>query len=298
MTVPCLDIQAPEGVTIRREDSPDKAEVHVHVPRKLILKEPIRISYRRPRAHTVLVAEEGSEVQLIESYPEKSDARTVALTEIQAGPGSGVDHFRIQEESESAVHEGTVRVHQSRASRYRSYVYNLGGRSSRSEVLVSLDDEGAFCELMGLFAGRQDVDNQTTIDHLTPHGTSRELYKGILAGSGQGIFNGKIIVRPDAQKTEARQMNKNLLLSREAGIDTRPILEIFADDVKCQHGATIGRLDPAALFYLRSRGIGDGDAHAMLTRAFAADMMDCIPWAGLRAEIEKRLAFRLGGIWQ
>ena len=148
---------------------------------------------------------------------------------------------------------------------------------------------GAECVLNGLFTaiGSQHVDNQTTIDHAEPHGTSRELYKGVLGGRSKGVFNGKIIVRPDAQKTDAQQSNPNLLLSDGAEVNTRPNLEIFADDVKCKHGSTVGRLDEDALFFLRSRGIGVDEARQMLARAFASEVVDQIPSPPLREEITR-----------
>jgi len=160
---------------------------------------------------------------------------------------------------------------------------------------VVLDAEGAECALYGLFVGRgsQHLDTHTTIDHAKPRGTSRELYKGILDGSARGVFHGKILVRPDAQKTDAVQTNKNLLLSREALVNSTPALEILADDVKCRHGSTTGQLDAAALFYLQSRGIGAAEARALLTWAFAADVAERIPVASVREDVERELGRRL-----
>jgi Fe-S cluster assembly protein SufD len=173
----------------------------------------------------------------------------------------------------------------------------LGGALARTDLAVVLAAEGAECELNGLFVGKgtQHLDNHTLIDHAEPHGVSRELYKGIMDDSSRGVFHGTIIVRPGAQKTDAIQTNKNLLLSRHALVDSTPALEIFADDVKCRHGATTGQLDPAALFYLRSRGIGEEDARALLTYAFASDLAGRIRVPELRAAVEAELGLRLAG---
>jgi Fe-S cluster assembly protein SufD len=162
---------------------------------------------------------------------------------------------------------------------------------------VLLDAEGADCELLGLFLaeGRQHTDTHTFIDHARPHGTSRELYKGILDGKARGVFTGKIVVRKDAQKTDSWQTNKNLLLSPEALVNSTPALEILADDVKCKHGSTTGQLDPAALFYLRSRGLSEPEARALLTYAFASDLVARIEVPALRSRVEGRLRSRLPG---
>jgi len=173
----------------------------------------------------------------------------------------------------------------------------LGAALSRDDIEVRLDGEGASCDLAGLFVvdGKRVADTHSTIDHVRPHGTSRELYKGILDGKSRGIFHGKIIVRPDAQKTDAMQTNKNLLLSRESLVNSEPALEIFADDVKCRHGSTIGQLDEGAIFYLRTRGIGAEEARRMLVSAFASDVASRIRVAPLRALVEQHLGLRLPG---
>jgi Fe-S cluster assembly protein SufD len=156
---------------------------------------------------------------------------------------------------------------------------------------VLLDAEGADCTLNGLYLvdGTRHVDNHTAIDHTKPHGTSRELYKGILDGKSRGVFNGKVVVRPDAQKTDAQQTNRNILLSEDATIDTKPQLEIFADDVKCAHGAAVGQLDPQAVFYLRSRGLSPAAARRLLTYGFASEITSQIPIEPLRAQLDASL---------
>jgi Fe-S cluster assembly protein SufD len=220
---------------------------------------------------------------------------TNAVTEIVAGESAVIDYSRVQQESESAFHVATVKAQQARSSSVTTYSIALGAALAREEVNAVLDGEGAECLLNGLYAigGRQHVDNHTVIDHAKPHCGSRELYKGVLDGHSTGVFNGKIIVRKDAQKTDSKQSNKNLLLSEDAVINTKPQLEIFADDVRCTHGATIGQVDPEAIFYLRSRGIGLAEARHLLVEAFAHDVIDRIKFAPLRVRLEEALFARL-----
>jgi Fe-S cluster assembly protein SufD len=287
-----IQIKAPDGVVI---DRAGHGHIVIRVPKKLVLADPIEVVYHTGRTATSVIIEEGAEAKLMEHYT-GDEGETDAATEISLAAGGMLDHFRFQEEGIGVMHRGFLKSRQGRDSRFRSYVYNLGGKNTRSDISAVLNEEGAACELQGLYAanGSQKVDNQTTIDHATPHGTSSELYKGILSGASEGTFSGKIIVRPGAQKTEARQMNKNLLLSKDAIVNSQPFLEILANDVKCTHGATIGRLDEQALFYLRSRGFSEERAKALLTHAFAGEMLKCVPWEGWRAKIEAALARRIG----
>jgi len=181
-----------------------------------------------------------------------------------------------------------------RGAAFKSRVLSFGGSLARTEILAVLD-RGADCTLNGLYVtrDRQHADNRTTIDHAQPHATSHELYKGILDGQSSAVFNGKIIVRKDAQKTDAKQTNKNLVLSEGATINTKPQLEIFADDVRCTHGATVGQLDQESIFYLQSRGIGHEDARAMVTYAFAQEIIDSIPHGPFREYAGHLLSGRL-----
>jgi len=206
-----------------------------------------------------------------------------------------VDYTKVQQESDAAFHYARVQVHQERSSSVATHSIQLGGLLTREEVQAVLGGEGAESHLYGLYviAGQQHVDNHTVIDHVKAHCSSREVYKGVLEGKSQGVFNGKIIVRPDAQKTDSKQSNKNLLLSEDAIINTKPQLEIFADDVKCTHGATVGQIDPEAVFYLRSRGIGVQEAKKLLTFAFANDVMERIKFQPLRERLAERLYARL-----
>lgn len=220
---------------------------------------------------------------------------TNAMTQILLEDDAELDLVSVQSESDTAYHFSSVDVRQARDSRFRSHQISLGGALARSEIYARLDAPGVDCALNGLFLadGAQHVDCQTTIDHASTHGTSRELYKGILGGRSRGVFNGSVLVRPDAQKTNAQQFNPNLLISDGALINTKPTLEISADDVKCSHGSTVGRLDEDALFYLRARGVDERAARRMLTNAFAAEIARAIPQDSLRAQVELLVTAKL-----
>ena len=219
----------------------------------------------------------GSRVSIVETYAGLHDQRyfTNAVTELVVGQNASVDHYKRQYESLQAFHVASMHVRAARDAALTSHSISLGGALVRNDVIAVLDGEGADCALNGLYLadGGRLVDNHTTIDHARPHCGSREVYKGILAGRARGVFNGKIVVRPDAQKTDAKQTNRALLLSEDAQINTKPQLEIFANDVKCTHGAAVGQLDDDAVFYLRSRGLSELDARHMLVRAFAGEVL-------------------------
>lgn len=225
----------------------------------------------------LIIVGSGSRATIVENYAGTGKGLyfTNAVTEIVLEGGGILDHYKLQRESEDAYHIASMNVLQGRDSNFTAHSLSLGGLLVRNDVYVTLNDQGGNCILNGLYVanGRQHVDNHTSIDHAKPHCSSQELYKGILDGKSSGVFTGKIKVRKDAQKTIAKQTNKNLLLSESALINTKPQLEIFADDVKCTHGATIGRLDDEALFYLRSRGIEESSARTLLTYAFATEFL-------------------------
>jgi Fe-S cluster assembly protein SufD len=220
---------------------------------------------------------------------------TNSVTEVVVGEGAVVDYCKVQQESAQAFHVASLNFQQERSSSVTTHTIALGSVLDREDVTTVLRGEGAESLLHGLYviSGQQHVDNHTVIDHAKPHCSSRELYKGILDGSSSGVFNGKIIVRKDAQKTDSKQSNKNLLLSEDAVINTKPQLEIYADDVKCTHGATIGQIDQEAVFYLRSRGIGLEEARALLTQAFASDVIEKIKFEPVRAKLREALVARL-----
>jgi Fe-S cluster assembly protein SufD len=276
-------------------------------PEGLVLAEPIHVVFlsapgSEPTAShpRVLVwAGRKSQAAIVESYGGPADAvyLTNAVTEITVEDGAVVYHYRLQRESNRAFHVGALSVTQGRATRFSSHAISLGASLSRLDIRQVFAGEGGECILNGLFlAGdRQHTDTHTWVDHAQPHCSTRELYKGIVDDKARGVFVGRIVVRPGAQKTDAIQSNKNLILSREALVDSLPQLEILADDVKCKHGSTTGQLDPLALFYLRSRGIGEEAARALLTYAFASDVVQRIGIEALRTGLTEHLQRRLPG---
>jgi Fe-S cluster assembly protein SufD len=295
-----LSLNPPEGATVfsdlNRAFLADGA--FVLVPEGLVLKRPIHIVHlsfaERPAVshpHHIVLVERGAEAVVVESYlgADGPSCFTNAAAEVIAAGGASVDHYRIQREGESTFHIGSQRLLQAAGAALQNHSLSLGARLSRIDIASLLDGEGADLTLNGLYVvkGTQHVDHHTVIDHKKPQGTSRELYKGVLSDCSSGVFNGRIIVRPGAQKTNAQQTNKNLLLSEEALVNTNPQLEIEADDVKCAHGATIGQLDKDALFYLRSRGIGREEATSILTRGFIADLSERIRIAAVRDAVRR-----------
>jgi Fe-S cluster assembly protein SufD len=244
----------------------------------------------------LIVAGLHSRAVFVESYVSLRDGEyfTNAVTEVVLGDGAHIDHYKIQRESETAFHVGTVQAREARDSQLHSFSFATGGSLARTNIYTSLDGDAATCTLNGLYLtdGTQHIDNQTSIEHIAPNCPSHEVYKGVLDGRSHGVFNGKVYVHPEAQKTDGKQSNNNLLLSPSARVDTKPQLEIFADDVKCTHGATVGRLDEAAMFYLNSRGIGRDTARTLLTYAFAADVPETIELEPVKRELEKMVLAR------
>jgi Fe-S cluster assembly protein SufD len=276
----------------------------VLIPKGAVIEKPIHLVYlstargeptvSHPR--TLIVAFPNSQATIIESYVglESDVYFTNAVTEIVLDENAVLDHYKLQQESPAAFHIATQQVQQERSSNFRSHSIALGGTLVRNDAGAVLAGEGCECTLNGLYLGadRQLIDNHTRIDHAKPHCASHELYKGILDGKARGVFNGKIYVHPDAQKTDAKQTNKTLLLSDDATINTKPQLEIFADDVKCTHGATVGQLAGDAIFYLRSRGIGLEEARNLLTFAFANDVISRIQVPSIARQLEAVLVSR------
>lgn len=276
----------------------------VHFPAGLVEETPVHLIHVTegiedaaffPR--NLIVLDQGSQASIIETYVSLSESRgfTDAVTEIVLEPGSVLQHVKVQQESRAGFHIASTKVRQNRDSAYTSLTIALGSSLSREDLGASLEDVGANCTLNGLYlTGRnQHSDHHTTIDHARPHCSSRELYKGILGPDSRAIFNGRIIVRKDAQHTDARQTNKNILLADSARINTAPQLEILADDVKCNHGATIGHLDEDALFYLRSRAIGEQLARTMLMRGFLQEVTASARGNGVREALDAILESRL-----
>ena len=217
------------------------------------------------------------------------------VTEAVVAENASVDFYIIQDQNEQTVNVTNTLAHQSRDSRFATHTFTLGGKMVRNNLHFTLADENCEAYMNGLYlpSGNQHFDNQSFVDHAMPNCYSNELYKGIMMDQSTGVFNGKIMVREDAQKTNAFQSNKNILLSDDAVINTKPQLEIFADDVKCSHGATIGQLDEEALFYLRARGMGKEQAKAILTEAFAGEVLDSIEIESLKNLLEERVSQKL-----
>jgi Fe-S cluster assembly protein SufD len=281
----------------------------VHVPAGVELSRPIHLIFvatgqatgtvAHPR--NLIVVERGARASVVESYVALAGAQsywTNPVTEVAVGAGSWLEHSRIQRESESAYHVGLTHVDQQRDSHYRSFSMAMGGALARHNLHVRLNDENIESLMYGLYLTRGDqvVDNHTAIYHDQPNCRSWEVYKGVLDGRSRAVFNGKVFVKPEAQKTDAKQTNRNLLRSDHARVDTKPQLEIFADDVKCTHGATVGKLDDVARFYARSRGIPAAAAERLLTYAFAAEVIEEIALEPVRLELERMVLERLGGI--
>jgi Fe-S cluster assembly protein SufD len=271
----------------------------IYVPAGKIIEEPIHIIFvtdsgrekilTQPR--NLFVAEKNSQVTIIEHYVgNKGEIYfTNSVTEIVAEENAIVDHIKLQEESKKAFHIARMEVDQERSSNFGSHLISTGADLTRNEFNARFNDEGGECTLNGLYMidGTQLFDAHTLMDHAKPHCNSHEHYKGILDDKSRGVFNGKIIVRQDAQKTNAFQENNSILLSDEALVNTKPQLEIFADDVKCSHGATIGQMDDDAKFYLKSRGIGEEASKGILLHAFASNVITSIKIESVRNYIEK-----------
>jgi Fe-S cluster assembly protein SufD len=277
---------------------------YVVVPEDAILDAPIQLLFvsetaqpamTHPRALVVLG--KGSQSQIVETYVGRPGQVyfTNAVTEIFVGENAVLDHYKVQEESEAAYHVASMHIRAERSATFSSHSFALGGKLTRNDVVATMAGEGAECTLNGLYLadGERLVDNHTTIDHAMAHCPSHEIYKGILGGKARAVFNGKIIVRQDAQKTDAKQTNRALLLTDGATINTKPQLEIFADDVKCTHGAAIGQLDEDAVFYLRARGLTFQEARDMLIHAFAGEILDRVKVDRLRAALEEELYAQL-----
>ncbi|HEX4952744.1 MAG TPA: Fe-S cluster assembly protein SufD [Thermoanaerobaculia bacterium] len=278
---------------------------YLETARGAVIEEPVQLIFLTTAApepsavfpRLLVVAGEASQLTLVETYASLGEGVTFtcAVTEVAAGAAAVVDHYKRQMESVSAYHLATLQFHQERASNLFSHSISTGGALVRNDVNAVLDGEGAECTLNGLYVlrGTQFLDNHMRVDHAKAHCNSFELFKGVLDERSRAVFNGRIFVAKGAQKTDAKQSSRNLLLSREALVNANPQLEIFADDVKCTHGSTVGQLDEDAIFYLRSRGIGEEAARSLLTYAFAADIVERLKVEPLRREVEEFLFHRL-----
>jgi len=277
--------------------------VFLWIPKNVKLETPLQITFvadaengaNFPRL--LVVAEENSSATLIENYVSSNGGRhfTNAIAEIVVKDGAHLEHYRLQRESKSAFHVCTTATELGRSSRYNTTSINFGAQLSRHDISVVMDHEGSETSVDGLYmvGADQHADTHSVIDHTQPHCTSHQLYKGILDGNGRAVFNGKVFVRKGAQKTDAMQTNKNLLLSDKARVDTKPQLEIFADDVKCAHGAAIGQIDPDELFYLETRGIGPELGRSLLTYGFAEEVVGKIKIESIRSQLDDTVLSQL-----
>lgn len=277
--------------------------IFIFVPKNVQVKAPLYIEHHQSMtacAHHLrhcIVLEKNAQLTVVESY-HGDDALsyfTNSVTEISTAPNARLDHYKIQCEGDAAFHIGTTHVSQARDSVVNAFSYSFGGKLVRSDTCVDLTGSGAHCDLQGLYmvSDKQHVDHHTLVNHLKPHSTSNEYYKGVLGGHAKGVFNGRVVVAKDAQKTDASQQNKNLLLSKTAQIATKPQLEIFADDVKCAHGATVGQLDEQALFYLQTRGLSIEAAKELLVQAFANDLIEKVTIAPVNKRLHQLVSLQL-----
>ena len=273
----------------------------VHLPRGTVIEEPIHLIFHaagddaRLHPRLLLALEEGAQATVVVEYRGAGRALNAPLAELDLGAGALLHYHQIQEEAPQAFHLGAIRVRQDRASEVNLHLISVGGQLARTDLAVLLDGEGASCSLNGLTLARdqQYGDYHVRVEHAQPHGTSEQRFKSVLDGKARSVFDGMIYVCPGAQKTDARQTSRNLLLSRQAQAHSNPRLEILADDVKCGHGSTTGFLDPDAEFYLRARGIPAAQARALLVHAFANDNLNQIRLTPLRERLARLLADRL-----
>jgi Fe-S cluster assembly protein SufD len=279
--------------------------VIIKIPDNSIIEDPVHLLFLsgddesnlliQPRNNIILG--KNCQLKIIESYNGLFDNTYLfnGVTNIVLGENSNLDYYKIQNEAGASFHINKTQVLEQRSATFTASTISIGGEIIRNDLNTVLDDENSECHYFGLYLadGKMLIDNHSLIDHAKPHCHSNELYKGILDEKSRGVFNGKVIVRKDAQKTLAYQSNKNLLLSKEAKINTKPQLEIFADDVKCSHGATVGQLDEQSLFYLQSRGIDKDKAKSILIKAFASDILDLIKIEQLREQLSNKILERL-----
>jgi Fe-S cluster assembly protein SufD len=284
---------------------------YIHIPRRCVLEEPVQVVHvsvpgELPMAvhpRTLVLVEQEAQVSIVESYLGWGGAYlTNAVTELVVREHAVVRHYKVTREAPGTFHLGTLQIHQEGQTDVLSHCLTLGGGLLRHNIGSALTGAGGHCRLLGLYlaGGDQHVDNHLRVEHVAPHCDSREVFKGILDGQARAVFTGRIVVHRGAQKTDAKQTNKNLMLSGTAQVNTKPQLEIHADDVKCTHGATIGQIDREALFYLRSRGMAEAAARSLLVYAFAGESLSEIAHEPLRRRLGQELAARLpqGGLFE
>jgi Fe-S cluster assembly protein SufD len=282
-----------------------KAGLFIHVPDNGIVEKPLVIHYINDASsgevvatnRNLIITGRNSQVTIVEKFNSSGGGNhfTNLVNEVVVGENARMDYYCIQNDKGSRYQFSHTEIYQKKSSNVNTYTFNLQGKLLRTNLNLIIDGEGIESHMYGLYllAGNTIADNHTVVDHRKPHSMTNELYKGVMDDQSKGIFNGKIFVRPQAQKTNAFQANRNILLSETATVNTKPQLEIWADDVKCSHGCTTGQLDEEALFYLRTRGIHKDTARAMMLYAFAGEITDKIPHAGIREYIDMAITERL-----
>lgn len=274
--------------------------VCIRIPKETILEKPIEVSFAgQPNTagfpHVLIIAEAGSKATILETYDGSGKNFTNAAVQIIVEDNANLTHYRLQKESAEAFHIGTTEITLGGGSLYNTTNINFGGGLSRHGVNLKFTGEGGECFVDGLYmlSGSQHADTHSVIDHAVPNCVSHQTYKGVLNDRSRGVFNGKVFVRENASGTDAKQSNKNLLLSNEARVDTKPQLEIFNDDVKCAHGATVGQLEEEELFYLLTRGLNKELAKNLLTYGFAEEIINKIDIDSIKKELDEAVLNRL-----
>jgi Fe-S cluster assembly protein SufD len=278
--------------------------VFIYLPAGVSLSEPLVISHWHDKAQQaiflrhVIIAEEGSLATIVEDYQGENSYFVNTVTEVYTGKHAQLTHYKIQNDSKLAYHIGHLAVNQAAGSRFNSHQFSFGGKLMRSDLAINLNEPQASCFMNGIYAPSDDqhMDHHTCVTHAVPDCSSVQDYKGILNGKSRAVFNGKVIVAKHAQHTNAQQQNKNLLLSLNSEIDTKPQLEIFANDVTCTHGATVGQLDQEALFYLATRGIEQEEASQYLIQAFAVENFRAVENPKLAQDLNALLLQQIGGV--
>jgi len=279
--------------------------LYIHIPKNVAVDKPIEVlhlsyandSERLIQPHHLVVVENGAQATLIERFHSHGDSAyfTNSISNIFVNDNARLTHYRIQNESALAHHLSRTNLTQGADSTYQASLFTLGANWSRCDIDTRFSGKGAHCDLSGLYTvnDRQLADIHLNVQHNHAHCTSRENFRGIIAGNGRAVFDGRIVVETNAQKTDAQLTNKNLLLSRDAEVDTKPQLEIYADDVKCSHGTTVGQIDPRQVFYLRSRGIAEDAAKKMLCLGFAGEILEGIELEDVKSYVENRVQHSL-----
>jgi len=284
--------------------------IFLHIPKNTYVEHPIHLLFLTTditndsmlNNRNIVVLEENSQASVFEQHAALEDLKPAQkilakniLTTVTVKQGAHLNYYKLQQEHTDTIHLAHTDIQQSRDSQVTSYSISLGAKLTRDNLNIALNDTGASCELNGFYAlsEKQHTDHHTRIDHFHPHGTSSECYKTVLKDQAKGVFNGKVVVHPQAQKTKSQQVNKNLLLSNTAEMNTKPELEIYADDVQCTHGATVGEIEPDALFYLRSRGLDEAAAISLLVHAFCDDILQRMQHIEIKQYIQKAIAEKL-----